>query len=166
MVWGTVPEITFGATRMNLIAIGRMRAGPEAELFARYNTRLRPALTVTELPDGHGAPAEIKRREGAALLAALPQNAFAVALDGGGTAPDSVMLAAMLDRWLGLGRPLAFMIGGAEGLDAPVLARADAALSLGALTWPHMLVRVMLAEQLYRARSISAGHPYHRAGRP
>jgi 23S rRNA (pseudouridine1915-N3)-methyltransferase len=71
-----------------------------------------------------------------------------------------------LERWLGLGRPLCFLIGGAEGLDAAVLARADYSLSLGKLTWPHLLVRAMLAEQLYRARSIVAGHPYHRAGRP
>ncbi|HEX5326135.1 MAG TPA: 23S rRNA (pseudouridine(1915)-N(3))-methyltransferase RlmH, partial [Acetobacteraceae bacterium] len=75
-------------------------------------------------------------------------------------------LAAMVERWLGLGRPLCFLIGGAEGLDAPVLARADHRLSLGPLTWPHFLARAMLAEQLFRARSITSGHPYHRAGRP
>jgi 23S rRNA (pseudouridine1915-N3)-methyltransferase len=77
-----------------------------------------------------------------------------------------VELAALVETWLGPGRPVCFLIGGAEGLDASVLARADAALSLGRLTWPHFLARVMLAEQLYRARSISQGHPYHRAGRP
>ena len=151
---------------MRLIAIGRLRPGPEAELFARYNTRLRPALSVTELADGHGAPAELKRREADALLGALPDAAFAVALDGGGAAPDSPGLAMLLERWLGSSRPVCFVIGGAEGLDAAVLARADAVLSLGRLTWPHMLVRAMLAEQLYRARSITAGHPYHRSGRP
>ena len=151
---------------MRLIAIGRLRPGPEAELFARYNTRLRPALSVTELADGHGAPAELKRREADALLGALPDAAFAVALDGGGAAPDSPGLATLLDRWLGSSRPVCFVIGGAEGLDAAVLARADAVLSLGQLTWPHMLARAMLAEQLYRARSITTGHPYHRSGRP
>ncbi len=151
---------------MRLIAVGRLRDGPEATLFARYNARLRPALTVTEVPEGHGAPAEVKRREGEALLAALPSTAFAVALDLDGQAPDSAALSVLLERWLGLSRPLCFLIGGAEGLDAPVLARADAALSLGRLTWPHMLVRVLLAEQLFRARAIASGHPYHRAGRP
>jgi 23S rRNA (pseudouridine1915-N3)-methyltransferase len=151
---------------MRLIAVGRLRAGPEADLFARYNARLRPALTVTEVPEGRGAPAEIKRREGEALLAALPPTAFAVALDLAGQTPDSEALSALLERWLGLSRPLCFLIGGAEGLDAPVLARADASLSLGRLTWPHMLVRVLLAEQLFRARAIASGHPYHRAGRP
>ena len=151
---------------MRLIAVGRLRAGPEAELFARYNARLRPPLTVTEVAEGKGAPAEAKRREADALLAALPANGFAIALDGGAVAPDSPALSALLERWLGLSRPLCFLIGGAEGLDAPVLARADAALSLGPMTWPHMLVRPMLAEQLFRAQSIASGHPYHRAGRP
>ena len=151
---------------MRLIAVGRQHDGPEAALFARYQARLRPALVVTEIPDARGAPAEIRRREAATLLAALPEGAFAVALDSGGETPDSARLAALLERWLGLGRPLCFLIGGAEGLDATVIARADYVLSLGALTWPHLLVRVMLTEQLYRARSIAAGHPYHRAGRP
>ena len=151
---------------MRLIAVGRQRGGPEAELFARYNARLRPALAVTEVPDGHGAPAETKRREGEALLAAVPAGGFLVALDLGGACPGSEGLAHLLERWLGAGRTLCFAIGGAEGLDAPVLARAGHALSLGPMTWPHMLVRVLLAEQLYRAQSILAGHPYHRAGRP
>jgi 23S rRNA (pseudouridine1915-N3)-methyltransferase len=79
---------------------------------------------------------------------------------------DSPTLAARLENWLGLSRPICFLIGGAEGLDRPALTRADFTLSLGRMTWPHLLVRAMLAEQIYRARSISAGHPYHRAGRP
>ncbi len=154
------------AATMRLIAVGRLRAGPEAELFARYNARLRPPLAVTEVAEGRGAPAEIKRREGEALLAATPATALAVALDSGGAAPDSAGLSVLLERWLGASRPLCFLLGGAEGLDAAVLARADAALSLGPMTWPHLLVRPMLAEQLFRARAIATGHPYHRAGRP
>jgi 23S rRNA (pseudouridine1915-N3)-methyltransferase len=151
---------------MRVIAVGRQREGPEAALFARYQARLRPALLVTEIAEARGSPGEVKRREAAALLAALPDAAFAVALDNGGETPDSARLAALLERWLGLGRPLCFLIGGAEGLDAAVIARADYVLSLGPMTWPHLLVRPMLAEQLYRARSIAAGHPYHRTGRP
>jgi len=151
---------------IRLLAIGRMRAGPEADLFTRYAARIRPKLELTELADAAGQAAEAKRREGVTLLAALPRNAFAVALDQDGTMPDSPTLAGLVDRWLGLGRPLCFLIGGAEGLDGAVIARADATLSLGPLTWPHMLVRVMFAEQLYRARAISDGHPYHRVGRP
>ena len=147
---------------MHLLAVGRMRDGPEAALFARYNARLRPALTVAEIAEARGAPPEIKRREGAALLAALPARGFVVALDQGGEAPDSARLAVLLERWFGLGRPLCFVIGGAEGLDEAVLERADQVLSLGPMTWPHLLVRGLLAEQLYRAQQILAGHPYHR----
>ena len=121
---------------------------------------------MTELPDGRGSSSEIKRREADAILAGLHPTAFAVALDLGGVAPDSEAFAARLTGWLESARPVCFIIGGAEGLDARVLARADAVLSLGSLTWPHLLVRVMLAEQLYRARAIATGHPYHRAGRP
>jgi 23S rRNA (pseudouridine1915-N3)-methyltransferase len=71
-----------------------------------------------------------------------------------------------MQGWMADGRTPCFVIGGAEGLDASVLRRADATLSFGALTWPHMLVRIMLVEQIYRAQAILAGHPYHRSGRP
>ncbi|MSP03400.1 MAG: 23S rRNA (pseudouridine(1915)-N(3))-methyltransferase RlmH [Acetobacteraceae bacterium] len=151
---------------MRVIAIGRFRDGPEADLFARYGARIRPTLTLTELPDGKGAPGEIKRREGEALLAALPNHAFVIALDLAGEMLDSPAFAARLEGWLTLARPLRFLIGGAEGLDRPVIVRADFVLSLGTLTWPHLLARAMLAEQIYRARAIASGHPYHRSGRP
>ena len=100
------------------------------------------------------------------MLAALPANAFAVALDLAGRTPDSETFSRHLTAWLDTGKPVCFLIGGAEGLDASILTRADFALSLGTLTWPHLLVRTMLAEQLYRAQAIAAGHPYHRSGRP
>jgi len=151
---------------MRLIAVGKLRSGPERELFDRYNARLRPALAVTEVPEGAGAPLEAKRREGAALLAAVPEPAFIVTLDLGGASTGSAGFARLLERWLGQSRTLCFLIGGAEGLDAAAIGRADHLLALGPMTWPHMLVRVMLAEQLYRAQSILSGHPYHRAGRP
>ncbi|WP_419728635.1 23S rRNA (pseudouridine(1915)-N(3))-methyltransferase RlmH [Lichenicola sp.] len=151
---------------MRLIAVGRMKDGPERDLLERYQQRLAPRLELVEVPEGRGAPIEIKRREAQALLAVLPPAALVVALDEGGERPDSLGFAARLEAWLVAGRPLCFVIGGAEGLDASVMARADASLSLGAMTWPHMLVRGLLAEQLYRARAISTGHPYHRAGRP
>ena len=150
---------------LTILAVGRIGRGPEADLVARYAGRTRPALVVAEIAEGRGSAAEIRRREAAALLAALPANALAVALDLGGEAPDTEAFAARLARWLESGRPVFFLIGGAEGLDRPVLERADAVLSLGRLTWPHKLARAMLAEQIYRARSIAAGHPYHRAGR-
>jgi 23S rRNA (pseudouridine1915-N3)-methyltransferase len=91
---------------------------------------------------------------------------FVVALDHGGQTPDSGGLAILLAKWNEAGKKLCFVIGGAEGLDASVIARADAQLSLGPLTWPHLLVRPMLAEQIYRAQMINIGHPYHRSGRP
>ena len=151
---------------LRVIAVGRLKDAPEAALFTRYADRMRPKLGLTEIPEARGAPIEVKRREGVALLGALPSAAFTVALDQGGDTPDSARLAVLMERWLALGRPVCFLIGGAEGLDAAVLARADVTLSFGALTWPHFLARAMLAEQLYRARAIAGGHPYHRAGRP
>lgn len=149
-----------------LLAVGRLRPGPEAALFAQHNARLRPPLVVTEVAEARGSAAEMRRREGQALLATLPDTALLVALDLGGAAPTSEGLAGLTERWEAAGKPLCFAIGGAEGLDAAVLARADHLLSLGPLTWPHALVRGLLAEQLYRAHAIRAGHPYHRAWRP
>jgi 23S rRNA (pseudouridine1915-N3)-methyltransferase len=148
---------------VHLIAVGRLRDGPERALFDRYSVRLRPALTVVEVAEARGTAAEVKRREAAALLAAVPKEAFVVALDLGGIVLDSVEFGERLTGW---GRSACFVIGGAEGLDRLVLDRANFVLSLGAMTWPHFLVRAMLAEQLYRAQAIAAGHPYHRAGRP
>jgi 23S rRNA (pseudouridine1915-N3)-methyltransferase len=151
---------------MRVLAIGRAKKSPETELFERYAKRIKPTLALSDFDDGHGAPAEIKRREASLLLAATEKSDFMVALDTDGAAPDSLAFAKMLARWAETGRRLSFVIGGAEGLDVSVIARADAKLSLGRLTWPHMLVRVMLAEQIYRAQMINTGHPYHRVGRP
>ncbi len=151
---------------MHLIAVGRIREGPEAALFQLFNTRLRPRLTVAEVPTGRGSSSIIKRKEGTALLAALPKGAFVVPLDQGGYAMNSEQFSTQLGLWSRLARPICFLIGGAEGLDAAVVDRADYVLSLGLMTWPHFLVRAMLAEQLYRAQAIVQGHPYHRSGRP
>ncbi len=148
------------------MAVGRIGRGPEADLFTRYNDRLRPKLAVHEIAEGRGSATEIKRREADGILAAIPANAFAIALDLGVAAPASERFATLLTGWIEAARPIAFIIGGAEGLDSAVMARADHTLSLGPLTWPHMLVRVLLVEQLFRARAIATGHPYHRTGRP
>jgi 23S rRNA (pseudouridine1915-N3)-methyltransferase len=149
-----------------LLAVGRLKPGPERALFEHYAARLRPAPVVVEIPEARGSAAEVRRREGAALLAVLPAGCTAVALDLGGPMPDSEAFAALLERWAVAGRPPAFLIGGAEGLDPAVLARAEHRIALGPMTWPHFLVRGMLAEQLYRAQAIRQGHPYHRAWRP
>ncbi len=152
---------------MRLLAIGRAPAkAPEMELFARYAKRIKPGFALVEFADGVGSPTEIKRREAEILLSALKPDEFVIALDQDGVVPDSLELARLLAGWTERSKKLAFVIGGAEGLDASVLARASAKLSLGRLTWPHMLVRPMLAEQIYRAQMILSGHPYHRAGRP
>ena len=135
-------------------------------MFAQHNARLRPPLVVKEIPEARGSAAEIRRREGAALLAALPDGALPVAMDLGGAMPDSKELAALVGRWEESGRAVTFLIGGAEGLDPAVLTRAEYRFSMGRMTWPHFLVRGMLAEQLYRAQAIRTGHPYHRAWRP
>lgn len=152
--------------KARLLAVGRFKAGAEAALFAQYNARLRPPLELAELAEARGSPAEIRTREGQAILAALPANALLVALDLGAEAPSSEALARLTERWEAAARPVVFAIGGAEGLDPAVTARATARLSLGPLTWPHLLVRALLAEQLFRAQCIRANHPYHRAWRP
>ena len=153
------------AVRLTIVAVGRI-GGPEAALFERYAARLRPRPAVVEVADARGSPAEIKRREAAAILAGVPASAWLVALDFGGDAPGSEAFANTLSGWRDGGKHPCFVIGGAEGLDATVLSRAAKTLSLGPLTWPHFLVRAMLAEQLYRAQAIADGHPYHRSGRP
>jgi 23S rRNA (pseudouridine1915-N3)-methyltransferase len=154
--------------RVTIVAVGRLRGGPEAALVANYLARfdrtgrplgLGPAAVVeVEERRGGGVPGE-----GTLIAAALPRGAVLVALDERGAAPSSPEFAAMLRAWAdGGARDLAFAIGGADGLDPALRARAGASLSLGRMVWPHHLVRAMLAEQLYRAATILAGGPYHR----
>jgi 23S rRNA (pseudouridine1915-N3)-methyltransferase len=123
-----------------------------------------PPATLVELEEKRRlAPAELRNREAELILAAVPSGARLVALDARGSAWSSRELADRLAAWRdGGAAALAFAIGGAEGLGERVIARADAVLSLGTMTWPHFLVRGMLLEQLYRAQQILAGHPYHR----
>ena len=156
--------------RITLAAVGRFprRAGmasPEAALYESYARRIVPPLALREVAvAGRLRPAELNRREGEMLLAALPAGAMVVALDRSGRTMDSTALARALGRWRDRGvRELAFVIGGAEGLDPALTKRADMVLSLGPMTWPHLLVRGMLAEQIYRAQCILGRHPYHRS---
>jgi 23S rRNA (pseudouridine1915-N3)-methyltransferase len=149
--------------RLTVLAVGRARNGPEQQLFADYIRRLPWPLDLREIDDRGGDDAGRGRREGARILAALPDNATLVALDPGGRQHSSEAFARHLANWRDDGvRDLAFAIGGSDGLDEAVLKRADAKLCLGAMIWPHLLARVMLAEQLFRAHSILTGHPYHR----
>lgn len=150
--------------QIEILAIGRARAGPERELYQTYADRIRWPLTLRELEEKRRLPpAELKAREGALLLEALPKDVAVVALDETGKDLSSQKIADHLGRWQDEGRAtVAFVIGGADGLTDEVRARADLLLSLGRQTWPHMLVRAMLVEQIYRAQQILAGHPYHR----
>ena len=123
-----------------------------------------PPVAIVELEEKRRLPpAELKAREAALILGARPAGARLVALDQRGSEWSSRELADRLRNWResGVGA-LAFAIGGAEGLGAAVTERAEMVLSLGAMTWPHLLARCMLLEQLYRAQQILAGHPYHR----
>lgn len=158
--------MTPAGARLRIVAIGRDGKGPEAELVARYAARMTPRLEILALPDGTGSPIEIKRREADSILRRIARDDFVVALDQDGDAPDSARFARYLADWRESGHPVALVIGGAEGLDRSVIDRANAILSLGRLTLPHLLARALLAEQLYRAQCILAGHPYHRSGRP
>ncbi len=150
--------------RLSVVAVGRAQDEAIATLWTRYAERLKPPPSLRLVEDKRrGAAAELKQREARLLLDALPDDALVVALDARGKALDSPGLARQLARWRDQGtREVAFVIGGADGLDDSVLTRARLVLSLGPLTWPHQLVRVMLAEQLYRAHTINTGHPYHR----
>jgi len=123
-----------------------------------------PPPTITELEEKRRlSPAELKAREAELILTAVPGGGRLVALNQRGAEWSSRELADRLRKWRDSGvADLAFAIGGAEGLGPAVIDRADQVLSLGAMTWPHLLCRCMLLEQLYRAQQIHAGHPYHR----
>ncbi len=155
-----------GALRVTVAAVGRDRASLTRDLFEDYCRRSSWSIRLVEIAAQSRLP--LARRladEGERLLATVPDRAVAVALDEHGRQLDSLAFARELGRWRDRGESeLAFLIGGADGLAPGVLERAAAVVALGPMTWPHRLVRVMLAEQLYRAETILAGHPYHRAG--
>ena len=151
--------------RITLAAVGRAKAGPARELYEFYAGRLTWRLTLKEVEERRPlSPEALKAREGELLLAALPQGARVIALDETGRNLSSARFAEQIGRWRDAGtQDLAIVIGGAEGLAPGLREKADLVLALGAMTWPHLLVRGMIAEQLYRAQTILAGHPYHRA---
>lgn len=151
--------------KLTIAAIGRAGRGPERDLYEHYAGRIRWPLALRELEEKKKlGPAEMMRREGELLLAAVPAGATLVALDRRGQVLDSQAFADRLARWRDTSvGDVAFLVGGAEGHAEPLLKKAALVLSFGAMTWPHMLARAMLAEQIYRAQQMLAGHPYHRA---
>jgi 23S rRNA (pseudouridine1915-N3)-methyltransferase len=147
-----------------LAAVGRSRPGPERDLFDHYRRRMGWSLTVKEVEEKRPLPVpERVAREGELLLAQVPTGDVLVVLDERGKQLDSLLFAERMGAWRDNGRShLTFVIGGADGHSENVRNRADFLLSFGLMTWPHMLVRGMLVEQLYRAECILANHPYHR----
>ena len=138
---------------LHIIARGKIGRSPEAELTDRYLKRIAWPTKLTELPDRGN------------LLPDAPANAITVVLDERGKALSSMELAKKLEAWRDTGRrETRFVIGAADGHEEELRGKADLLLSFGPATWPHLLARAMLAEQLFRATSILAGHPYHREG--
>ena len=156
--------------KLHICAVGRMRAiDAERTVFDDYVTRFN--RTARPLGLGPMSEHEVEDRKGGGMAAeadllarALPSGAMLITMDERGAVMSSPEFAAQLARWRDEGRQdLAFVIGGADGIAPALRARADASLSFGRMVWPHLLVRVMLAEQLYRAATILSGGPYHRA---
>jgi 23S rRNA (pseudouridine1915-N3)-methyltransferase len=151
--------------KLTIAAIGRAGRGPERDLYEHYAGRIRWPLSLRELDEKKKLPAaQLIEREGELLLGAVPDKAVIVALDRRGKVLDSETFARHMEHWRdeSVG-DVAFLIGGADGHVETLLKRASLVLSFGAMTWPHLLARAMLAEQIYRAQQLLAGHPYHRA---
>jgi 23S rRNA (pseudouridine1915-N3)-methyltransferase len=159
--------------RLLLIGVGRLKAGPERELFERYFKRLVDlartsgvaGVDLREIEEGRARRPEDRRAEESRLiLASLPKGARLALLDERGAALSSAQWAGEIGKARDNAAPAyALAIGGPDGFDPSLRSQAQSVLSFGAMTWPHQLVRVMAAEQLYRSLSILAGHPYHRA---
>ncbi|GAB1717301.1 MAG: protein of unknown function DUF163 [Nitrobacter sp.] len=158
--------------RLAVIAIGHLKQGPERELADRYRGRFNDigrrlgfrGLDVHEIPESRARDAEQRiRAEAAAMLALVPEGAALVALDERGKNIDSAAFADHLGRWRDEAVvSTVFVVGGADGLSPELRRKAGLSIAFGAATWPHQIVRVMLLEQIYRAATILAGHPYHR----
>ncbi|HWJ87872.1 MAG TPA: 23S rRNA (pseudouridine(1915)-N(3))-methyltransferase RlmH [Pelagibacterium sp.] len=158
--------------RISIVAVGRMKAGPERELAARFLDRALTSgkalglsgFSVTELPESRASSADARKAEEArAIEDALPERAVLIALDERGKSVSSLDFANRIGQWRDMGRTaLVLVLGGADGLSPQLRTAADLVLSFSAMTWPHQLARILVAEQLYRATTILSGHPYHR----
>jgi 23S rRNA (pseudouridine1915-N3)-methyltransferase len=151
--------------RLVIASVGRFRGGPLQAMYSEYAGRLPWPLDLKEVEEKKPLKGEKRKtREAELLMGAVPDGSTLIALDEKGKTMTSPEFAKMLGQFADDGvQTVSFLIGGADGHSAGTLARADRLLSLGAMTWPHLMVRGLLAEQLYRASSILANHPYHRA---
>jgi len=149
---------------ISIIAVGRQKAGPEKSLFDTYAKRITWPFDVVEVVEHRKlSSAELMNREADLLAAKIPDGAAVIVLDERGKELDSRSLAGKIEGWRDNGiRQTVFIIGGADGIHKTLRQRADLTISLGRMTWPHMLVRALVAEQVYRAQCILSGHPYHR----
>ena len=151
--------------RITIIALGKAGRGPEQQMIDDYLRRLPWDATVKEFEIKKPAQTADLRKEQEAekILSAIPTGASIIVLDEGGKHLKSRQLAEKIDNWQVMGSSnLAIIIGGADGLSDTIIKKADLLLAFGSLTWPHMLVRAMLCEQIYRVWSILHSHPYHR----
>jgi len=140
-----------------------MKQGPMADALAEFQKRLRWKVTIKEFDFKDSNPNKLREKESQALLAAIPEGFRIIACDERGKETSSVDFARKIEHWQdNESQNLAFLIGGADGHSDGLRKKADFLLSFGRMTWPHMMARVMLVEQLYRAQQIMAGHPYHR----
>ena len=156
-----------------VVSIGRLKQGPERELAERYRERFEDigrklgfrGLTIHEIPESRARDTATRiSEEAAAIAAAIPEKSVLVALDEHGKSIDSATFARQLGDWRDQGiANTIFVIGGADGLSPDLQRKAKLRIAFGSATWPHQMVRVMLLEQIYRAATILAGHPYHRA---
>ena len=159
--------------RIVVAAVGRLKQGPERDLAERYRKRAADAgrgvglrgVEIIEIRESKAR--EVEKRvieESIALANVIPEGGMTIALDERGESLDSVVFAKRITTWRDAGRPAAtFLIGGADGLAGSLRDQAGLRLAFGYATWPHQLVRIMLLEQIYRAATLLAGHPYHRA---
>ena len=149
--------------RTHIVAVGRLKHGAEASLYEHFADRVRPQIQLHEVEDRNANDKSRRKREAELITAAIPDGATIVALDETGRNLTSREFAKRLSHWRDTGtNELVFIIGGADGLTDEIRNKATLVMSFGKSTWPHLLVRGMLAEQLYRAQQIHAGHPYHR----
>jgi len=149
--------------KVTILAAGKMRKGPLQDLVNEYTKRIQWNLTIHEIESKQTAAAAVQQDEAEKMLEKLDPNAFTIVLDERGNGLKSIDFAQTIEKLSAQGENhFQFIIGGADGLTDEVRGQANLLLSFGQQTWPHMLARVMLLEQVYRAQQINAGHPYHR----